>query len=223
MSLRDTLKALLNGIIPMTLPLVMLGGIWGGVFTPTEAAAIGGAYALLLAFLIFRSLRIAELPVIFTQAMRSSVSVMLMIAGAFIVNYAVAAEQLGDQLAMLITAMELTPLQFLLMVNVVFLLAGCFLDTTVLLLVVVPLLLPSLGVLEIDTVHFGVVVIVNIVIGLITPPYGMLLFVLASLTNTRVILIFKEVWIFLIPLLLGLLLLVLVPETVLWLPQLIER
>jgi tripartite ATP-independent transporter DctM subunit len=222
MPARDIVRSIGNGIIPMTLPVVMLGGIWGGVFTPTEAAAIGGAYALILGFVIFRTMRPGMLPGIFNESMRASVTVMMMIAGAFIVNYAVAAEHLGDQLAMAVVAMDLGPLQFMLMINVIFLLAGCFLDTTVLLLVVVPLLLPSLGTLGIDPVHFGVVIIVNIVIGLITPPYGMLLFVLASLTKTPIVAIFREIWIFIIPLIVALLLLVFFPELVLWLPHLIE-
>jgi tripartite ATP-independent transporter DctM subunit len=222
LSLRDTTQALLNGIVPMTLPAVMLGGIWFGAFTPTEAAAIGGAYALLLGFLIFRSLSPAALAPIFMESMQAAVTVMMMIAGAFIVNYAVAAEQLGNQLAAAVSAMELSPLNFLLSVNVIFLIAGCFLDTTVLLLVVVPLLMPTIITLGIDPVHFGVVIIVNIVIGLVTPPYGMLLFVLASLTKTPVLAIFKEIWIFIIPLILSLLFIVLVPETVLWLPRMVE-
>lgn len=222
MSAREVLRALGNGIIPMTLPVVMLGGIWGGVFTPTEAAAIGGAYALFLGFIVFRALRPAMLPAIFTESMRASVTVMMMIAGAFIVNYAVASEHLGTQLAAAVMTMELSQLQFFLTINVIFLLAGCFLDTTVLLLVVVPLLMPSLIALGIDPVHFGVVIIVNIVIGLITPPYGLLLFVLGSLTKTSILSIFKEVWIFIIPLVVALLLLVLFPGIVLWLPHLVE-
>lgn len=222
MSAGEVTRALGNGIIPLTLPVVMLGGIWGGAFTPTEAAAIGGAYALLLGFLVFRALKPGALPAIFTESMRASVTVMMMIAGAFIVNYAVAAEHLGDQLAMLIVDMDLTALTFMLIINVIFLLAGCFLDTTVLLLVVVPLLMPTITALGIDPVHFGVVIVFNIVIGLVTPPYGMLLFVLGSLTKTPVIAIFKEVWIFIIPLLLALVALVLVPDLVLWLPNLIE-
>jgi tripartite ATP-independent transporter DctM subunit len=222
MSAREVAGALGNGIIPLTLPVVMLGGIWGGAFTPTEAAAIGGAYALFLGFIIFRALKPSMLPAIFTESMRASVTVMMMIAGAFIVNYAVAAEHLGDQLAMTIMGMELSPLSFMLLINVIFLLAGCFLDTTVLLLVVVPLLMPTITALGIDPVHFGVVIVFNIVIGLVTPPYGMLLFVLGSLTKTPVIAIFKEIWIFIIPLILALVLLVLVPELVLWLPHLVE-
>ncbi len=222
MSAGEVTRALFNGIIPMTLPVVMLGGIWGGAFTPTEAAAIGGAYALLLGFLVFRALRPAALPPIFTESMRASVTVMMMIAGAFIVNYAVAAEHLGDQLAAAIVTMELTPLTFMLLINVIFLLAGCFLDTNVLLLVVVPLLMPTITALGIDPVHFGVVIVLNVVIGLVTPPYGMLLFVLGSLTKTPVVAIFKEIWIFIIPLIVALVILVLVPEIVLWLPGLVE-
>ncbi len=222
MSPSDTGKALINGILPMSVPAVMLGGIWGGAFTPTEAAAMGGFYALVLGFIAFRTLRPAMLPAVFNESMKACVTVMMMIAGAFIVNYAVAGEHLGLTLAGAIMDMNLDALQFLLIINAIFLLAGCFLDTTVLLLVIVPLLLPSITALGIDPVHFGVVIIVNIVIGLVTPPYGMLLFVLGSLTKTPVIKIFREIWIFIIPLVLALLALVLFPQIVLWLPHLIE-
>lgn len=222
LTFEQMLKALIGGLIPITLPIVMLGGIWGGIFTPTEAASIGGAYALLLGFLIFRSLDLAALPAIFTESMRASVSVMMMIAGAFIINYAMAAEHVGEQLAQLVLALDLTPTQFLLLVNVVFLLAGCALDTTTLLLVVVPILLPALSSLGIDPVHFGVVIIINITIGLITPPYGMLLFVLSSLTKTNLRSVFREIWIFIIPLVIALFVITLVPETVLWLPRLFD-
>lgn len=222
MSASETFRALLRGVLPISVPVVMLGGIWGGVFTPTEAAAIGGFYALVLGFVAFRTLRPSAIPSVFNESMKACVTVMMMIAGAFIVNYAVAAEHLGVTLAAAIVDMNLEPLQFMLVVNLIFLLAGCFLDTTVLLLVIVPLMMPSITALGIDPVHFGVVIIVNIVIGLVTPPYGMLLFVLGSLTKTPVIQIFREVWIFIIPLVLALLALVLFPQIVLWLPQTIE-
>ena len=221
MGVRETIRALLNGIIPMSLPVVMLGGIWIGVFTPTEAAAIGGAYALFLGFVIFRSLKLSALPAIFNESMKASVTVMMMIAGAFIVNYAVAAEHLGDHLALWIVDMNLNALQFMLMINVIFLVAGLAFDTAMLLLIVVPLLMPSIVTLGIDPVHFGVVIIVNIVIGMISPPYGMLLFVLGSLTKTPTRAIFREVWLLMVPLVLAMMLMVFVPETVTWLPKLI--
>ncbi|MCB2042101.1 MAG: TRAP transporter large permease subunit, partial [Rhodoferax sp.] len=119
-----------------------------------------------------------------------------------------------------IQSQDLTAVQFLLLANLMFLLLGCMLDTGVLLLVVLPVLMPAVRLLEIDPVHFGVVAIVNFMIGLITPPYGLLLFVMSSLAVVPLKNIMAQVWKFLIPLVLVLLLLVLFPSLVLWLPRL---
>lgn len=212
--------AIRRGLLPLTLPVVLLGGIWSGVFTPTEAAAVAAAYAMLLASFVYRSLGWKGLFAVFGESMRQSAVVMLLIAGAFIVNYAVTAEQLALALSTWIQAQHYSPLQFLLMVNVLFLLLGCILDTSVLLLVVIPVLFPTVQQLHIDPVHFGVVSIVNFMIGLITPPYGLLLFVMSTLAGVPLKDIIVQIWKFVIPLVVVLFLLVLFPSLVLWLPRL---
>jgi tripartite ATP-independent transporter DctM subunit len=211
--------AIRRGLLPLTLPVVLLGGIWSGVFTPTEAAAVAAAYAMLLAMLVYRSLNWKGVFAVFAESMRQSAVVMILIAGAFIVNYAVTSEQLAQVLSAWIQAQQLGPMQFMLLVTVMFLVLGCVLDTSVLLLVVVPVLMPTVALLGIDPVYFGVVAIVNFMIGLVTPPYGMLLFVLSSLAQVPLRDIFGEVWKFLIPLVAVLFLLVAVPDLTLWLPR----
>jgi tripartite ATP-independent transporter DctM subunit len=203
----------------LLLPVILLGGIYGGAMTPTEAASVAAAYALLLAGLVYRALRAADLLGIFVESARSSAVVALIIGGAFVFNYVVASEQIPNALAAWLDGQDMTPLAFLLLVNLLFLLFGCFLDATVMLLVLVPLLIPTVRTLGIDPVHFGVVIVVNIMIGLITPPYGILLFVINSLTGISLKEMIGEIWPFLGILLLALLLMVLVPETVLWLPR----
>ena len=212
--------AIRRGLLPMTLPVVLLGGIWSGVFTPTEAAAVAAFYAMILAGIVYRALGWRGLFAVFAESMRQSAVVMILIAGAFVVNYAVTAEQLAQVLVGWIQSQDLTAVQFLLLANLMFLLLGCMLDTGVLLLVVLPVLMPAVRLLEIDPVHFGVVAIVNFMIGLITPPYGLLLFVMSSLAVVPLKDIMAQVWKFLIPLVLVLLLLVLFPSLVLWLPRL---
>ena len=212
--------AIRRGLLPMTLPVVLLGGIWSGVFTPTEAAAVAAFYAMILAGIVYRALGWRGLFAVFAESMRQSAVVMILIAGAFVVNYAVTAEQLAQVLVGWIQSQDLTAVQFLLLANLMFLLLGCMLDTGVLLLVVLPVLMPAVRLLEIDPVHFGVVAIVNFMIGLITPPYGLLLFVMSSLAVVPLKNIMAQVWKFLIPLVLVLLLLVLFPSLVLWLPRL---
>ncbi len=203
----------------LLLPVILLGSIYGGVTTPTEAASIAAAYALLLAFFGYRALSLRGLYAVLVESTRSSAVVTLIIAGAFVVNYVVAAEQVPARLAEWLAVQDVSPTAFLLLVALAFLLAGCFLDATTMLLVLVPLVLPSLDSLGIDRVHFGVTITVNIMIGLITPPYGVLLFVINGLTGISLREIIAELWPFLLVLLAALITMLLVPETVLWLPR----
>ena len=204
---------------PLMLPVILLGGIYGGATTPTEAASIAAGYALLLAAVFYRALRASELLSILVDSSKSTGVVALIIGGAFVVNYIIAAEQIPNVLADWLAGADVSPLVFLLCVNVLFLLFGCLLDATTMLLVLVPLLLPTCERLGIDLVHFGVVIVVNIMIGLITPPYGVLLFVINGLTGIPLRDMIREIWPFLIILLVALVIMVLVPETVLWLPR----
>jgi len=204
----------------LSLPVLLLGGIWSGAFTPTEAAAVAALYALAIAGIIYRALDLKAVAAVFVESMRSSVVVILLIAGAFFVNYAVTAERLDRELAGWIVGQELSPLAFLLVVNVVFLLLGCLIDTGTLLLVVVPVLLPSVTALGIDPVHFGVVVVVNLMIGLITPPFGLLLFVLGRLIDVPLMPVVRALWPFLIALVVVLIAITYVPVISLGLPRL---
>jgi tripartite ATP-independent transporter DctM subunit len=212
-------RALSRGLLPLSLPVVLLGGLYGGVFTPTEAAAVAALHALVLAGLVYRALSARALFAVLLESTRSSAVVTLIIAGAFVLNYAFAAEGVPKALAGWIGALALEPWQFLLLVNAVFLVLGCFLDTAVMLLVFVPLLMPAVTALGVDPVHFGVVVVVNMMIGLITPPFGMLLFVTHALTGIRIADMLREGWPFGLALLILLLAITLLPELVLWLPR----
>jgi tripartite ATP-independent transporter DctM subunit len=210
---------ILRGIPPLMMPAILLGGIYGGIFTPTEAAAVAGLYALFLAGIVYRALGLQTLSKVISDTVRSSAVIALIIAGAFIINYILVSEQIPNQLANWLQTFELSPLLFLLLVSILFLLLGCVLDAMTMLLVIVPIVLPTLKALGVDLVHFGVVVVVNMMIGLITPPYGVLLFVLNSTTGTPLKDIIREMWVFITILLLSLLMMILFPEIVLWLPR----
>jgi C4-dicarboxylate transporter DctM subunit len=205
--------------IPLTLPAVLLGGLFSGIFTPTEAAAVAALYAIGLGAFVYRNLGLAALAAVMLESARQSAVVMVLIASAFVINYAVTAEQIAQHLTAAVTGWHLGPVAFLLAVNVLFLVLGCFLDASVLLLVFVPVLLPAAGALGLNLVHFGVVVIVNLMIGLVTPPYGLLLFVLSALGRVPLVEIIREMWIFILPLAAVLLLLTLVPDLTLALPR----
>jgi tripartite ATP-independent transporter DctM subunit len=217
--LADYPQILLRGALPLSLPIVLLTGIYTGAFTPTEAAAVAALHALVLAGVVYRALTWRTLYNVFLESTRSSAVITMIIAGAFLLNYAFTSEGVPQALAAWVGGMQLSPLQFLLLVNGVFLVLGCFLDTAVMLLVFVPRLLTAARLLGIDLVHFGVVVVVNMMIGLITPPFGMLLFVTNALTGIPIKAMLREGWLFLGMLMALLLVMTCFPQVVLWLPQ----
>jgi len=202
----------------LMMPVILLYGIYGGATTPTEAAAVAAAYALVLAGFFYRSLSVKTLRTIMLDSVKSSASVGLVIGGALILNYIVASENIPKLLADQMVGMQISPLAFLLGVNLLLLLLGCILDATTIILVIIPLFVASASALGIDLVHFGVVVVVNCMIGLITPPYGILLFVINGTTGIPLIEIIREIVPFLIALLFALALLVFFPALVLWMP-----
>ncbi len=217
--LADWPSILFRGALPLSLPVVLLTGIYTGIFTPTEAAAVAALHALVLAGIVYRALSWKSLFGVIVESTRSSAVITLIIAGAFMMNYAFTAEGVPMMVAAWVTEMQLGKVQFLLLVNVLFLILGCFMDVSVLLLVFVPILLPIAKTLGVDLVHFGVVVVLNMMIGLIHPPFGMLLFVTNALTGISIRDMMREGWLFLVMLLMLLLAITVIPEIVLWLPQ----
>ena len=210
---------LYRGALPLSLPLVLLGGIYSGVFTPTEAAAVAALHGLLLAALVYRALSWRSFWGVVMESTRGSAVITIILAGSFVLNYAFTAEGVPQAMAAWVEGMRLSQTGFLLLVNLMFLVLGCFLDVSVLLLVFVPMLLPAARLLGVDLVHFGVLVVLNMMIGLIHPPFGMLLFVTKALTGIPISEMMKEGWPFLVMLLLLLFAMTLFPQIVLWLPQ----
>jgi tripartite ATP-independent transporter DctM subunit len=214
-------RILARAVLPLGMPVVLLGGIYGGFFTPTEAAGVAALYALVLGGIVYRDLGLRKLALAFADTGRQTAMILLMICGAFAVNYAVTVEQLDKSLAAWIGGLGLSPTGFLVTVNALFLVLGCFLDATTMLLVLVPVLLPTVVALGIDPVYFGVVIVINVTIGLVTPPYGLLLFVLSALTRIPLKEIIAECWA-LIGAMVGVLaLMVAFPGLVMWLPRLL--
>ncbi|MDA8761368.1 TRAP transporter large permease [Amylibacter sp.] len=217
--LRELPRKTANAFPALLMPVILLYGIYGGVTTPTEAAAIAAFYALLLAGLFYRALSFRSLFNVFVESARSSASVGIVIGGAFILNFIVISEQIPQSIAVLLEGTDVNPIIFLITVNVLILALGCILDATTIILVIVPLFIPTCEALGIDLVHFGVLVVVNSMIGLITPPYGILLFVINAVTDIPLREIISEIWAFLIVLIAALLVMLLTPDLVLWLPR----
>jgi tripartite ATP-independent transporter DctM subunit len=217
--LKEWPTILLRGALPLSMPIVLLGGIYSGAFTPTEAAAVAALHALILAAFVFRALSWRAFWGVVLESTRSSAVITIILAGSFILNYAFTAEGIPQAMAVWVDNQHLSRLQFLFMVNALFLILGCFLDVSVLLLVFVPMLLPAAKLLGVDLVHFGVLVVLNMMIGLIPPPFGMLLFVTKALTGIPIGDMLREGWLFLVMLLGLLVAITLFPQIVLWLPQ----
>ncbi|WP_434361301.1 TRAP transporter large permease [Parasalinivibrio latis] len=212
---RITIRALPT----LMMPAILLYGIYGGVTTPTEAAAVAAAYALFLAAAVYRSISFSELYNALKESALSSASVGLVIGSALIFNYIIATENVPTQIAGFIEAMDLSPLAFLLIVNLIYLALGFLLDATTVILVVVPLFIPACRELGIDLVHFGVVTVVNLMIGLITPPYGILLFVINGTTGIPLAGIVRQVIPFILILLVSLMIMIMFPDLILYMPR----
>ncbi|MCA3268515.1 MAG: TRAP transporter large permease [Azospirillum sp.] len=203
----------------LLMPIILLAGIYGGATTPTEAAAIAAAYAFLVAAFFYRALSFGNIRSVMHDSVKSSASVGLIIGSALIFNYIVATENIPAQVQQMMKGVDISPVAFLLLLNLLFLVLGCLLDASTIILVIIPVFIPTVKALGIDLVHFGVVAVVNCMIGLITPPYGVLLFVLNAITGVPMKVIIRNIWPWIGVLTAALLLMILVPDTVLFVPK----
>lgn len=207
-----------RAVPPLMLPVILLGGIYSGAVTPTEAAAVAALYAIILS-VVYRDMSWRTMWQVLLNSARGTVIVAITVVGALFFNYVVAGEQIPNIVAQWIASMSLSPTAFLLVTALLFLLLGAVFDTLLMLLVMVPILLPSVTALGIDPVHFGVVIIVNMMIGLITPPYGELLFLISGVSKIPLAELIREIWSFILTLLIALLLIILLPDLVLFIPR----
>jgi len=204
----------------LMMPVILLGLMYSGVTTPTEAAAAAAFYALLVSTLVYRSFGWRDLHHSLMNSARMTISIGMLIAGAIVFNYVITVENIPRTISAVLKAYELSPVTFLLLANVLLLLLGCFLEGTTILLIIVPVMLPTAQALGIDPVHFGVVAVVNIMIGLITPPYGLLLFMMVKIADVPLKDLVRDILPFLGVMIAALALITFVPELVLFLPRL---
>ena len=219
MPLAQVPRVALDAFPALLLPVILLVGIYGGVMTPTEGAAAAAAYALLAAAFIYRALTWRQLYDVLLSSARATTSVGLLIGGALVFNYVVTIENIPTSVQAFMAGFHVTRIGYLLLVNALLLGLGCLLEGTTILLIIVPILIPTAKVLGIDTVHFGVMVVLNIMIGLLTPPFGLLLFIVANMTRQPLFAIVREALPFIAAAIVVLALVTFVPETVLWLPR----
>jgi len=218
--LRDLPRITWQAMPALLMPVILLGCLYSGVTTPTEAAAVAALYALLISVFLYRSVGLKDIYRSLVSSARITVSIGMLIAGALVFNYVITAENIPKTLSAFLKAHELSPIIFLVFVNVLLLILGCFLEGTTIILVILPVLLPTAVALGIDPVHFGVMAIVNIMFGLITPPYGLLLFMMTKIADVPLRDIVREEMPFLGIMVVALGLITFVPDTVLLLPRL---
>ena len=218
--LRDIPRITWDAFPALMMPVILFGCLYSGITTPTEAAALAALYALLVSAFLYRAVTWQSVYSSLLSSARVTISISILIAAAMAFNYVVTVENIPKTLAAIMKGYELSPFTFLLLANVILLILGCFLEGTTILLVIVPVLLPTAHALGIDPVHFGVVAVVNIMIGLITPPYGLLLFMMVKIAEIPLKDLVREVMPFLGAMIVALGLITFIPDLVLFLPRL---
>jgi tripartite ATP-independent transporter DctM subunit len=214
-------KACVDAFLPLLTPAILLGGIWTGWFTPTEAAAVAVAYALVLGTMIYRELGWKDVVQVFVDSARDTAALGFIVAAASFYGWLLMRTGAHTAMAEGMLTFTRNPIVLLLIINLFLLAVGCFFETIVALLILGPILLEVTGKVGIDPVHFGVIMVLNLMIGLLTPPFGVVLFVMVQVGNMSFEEVVKATWPFIIPLLLVLFMITLWPPLVTWLPNLV--
>jgi tripartite ATP-independent transporter DctM subunit len=211
-----------KAIAALLTPVILLGGIYTGIMTPTEASAVAAAYALVVAFLVYRSLSNKALGKILLDTLRTTGTIFLVIAGAYAFSYIITAEQASKYVVGAMSGIVHSRWVFLLAVNILFLILGCLVDVNVSQLVFLPIIMPLVHHFGVDPIHFGVMICLNMMVGLLTPPFGMLLFVTAGIGKVSLRDLIRETMPYIVVEIIALAIITYVPETVLLLTRLMK-
>ena len=216
-------RAAVRAFLPLMTPVLLVGGMTTGAFTPTEAAIAATAYALFLGAVVYRSLTWRSFLRVSMETIETTAVVLLIVAGASIFGWIVTTTRITDEVAGLVLSITTERWAVLLLVNVFLLLVGCFLETVAAITILVPVLLPLMAAIGVDPVHFGLIMVLNLMIGLLTPPVGMVLYILARVSGLSFEQTTRACAPFLVPLFLCLALVTYWEGLVMWLPTLIYR
>jgi tripartite ATP-independent transporter DctM subunit len=214
-------RSFAEAVVPLMAPVILLGGIWTGIFTPTEAAGVASLYALLVGVFVLRELSLRDLVEAFTATARETAVIGFLVAGSAFYGWVLMRTGLTLKLAEALVGISRDPAVILILINVFLLVVGCFLDSTVAILILGPIFMPVLAAAGIDPVHFGVVMVLNLMIGLMTPPFGMILFVMQQVSGLSFEDVVKACMPTIVPLLVVLALITFIPSLVTWLPNLV--
>jgi C4-dicarboxylate transporter, DctM subunit len=220
-SAREIFVAGRQSLWGLLLLIIIMGGIYGGVFTPTEAAAVAAVYAFFVALFVYRDIGFRQVPKVLIDAGRVTVMLMFIIANALLFGYVLTTERIPQAIAEQIVSWGMQPWQFLIVVNVLLLIAGNFMEPTGIILILIPILFPISQRLGIDPVHLGIIVTVNMEIGMVTPPVGLNLFVTSGITGMSVMQVVRAALPWLSVLLVFLVIVTYVPQLSLFLPRLL--
>lgn len=220
-SLGEVLTAGRDSIWGLLLIVIILGGIYGGVFTPTEAAAVAAVYAFAIAVFVYRDIGMRQVPEVLIEAAKVTIMLMFIIANALLFAHVLTTERIPQAIAEQIIAWNMSDWQFLIVVNILLLVAGAFMEPTGIILILAPILFPIAMQMGIDPVHLGIIMVVNLEIGMVTPPVGLNLFVTAGITRMSIGQVIRAALPWLMILLAYLVFITYVPAVSLWLPQLL--
>lgn len=209
--------------LPLLTPVLLIGGMTTGAFTPTEAAIAASAYAIFLGMVVYRTLSWRKLIQVSMETVETSAIILLIVAGASIFGYIITTTRITDNIADAVLAVTDTRWVILFLVNIFLLVVGCFMETIAAITILVPVLLPLMAKIGVDPVHFGLIMVLNLMIGLLTPPVGMVLYILARVANISFERTTRACAPFLVPLVLTLILVTYVPALSLWLPTMFYR
>ncbi len=218
---RETLCAAAGAFLPLMTPVIIVGGIWSGIFTPTEAGAVAVLYALVLGIAVYRTIDLSNLADVIYESALASANILFIIAVSALIAWLLTVEQIPMRAAIFIVDLSPHPIVFLLLLNVVLLVIGCFMAAAPAIIMLVPIILPAATAMGIDPIHLGVVMVLNLMIGLITPPVGLCLFAVAEVANISPLALFRALLPFFLPLIGTLLAITTMPEIVLFLPRLL--
>ena len=218
-SKKELFQSLKGGIIPILMPLIIMGGILSGVFTATEAASIAVAYALVVGIFVLRSLKLKNLPSLFFRSMVTTSTILMVLACANIFSWILSTQQIPQALVGVVVSWAPNPYVLLLLINIILLVVGCFLEGISALIIMVPILLPLAHHAGIDPLHFGIIVVMNLMIGLITPPLGICLFVVSSVAKVDLMKLIRASLPFVFVEIAALMIVTYIPEIVLFIPR----
>jgi C4-dicarboxylate transporter DctM subunit len=216
-SIKEKLIALKEAGWAIGTPIILIGGVFGGIFTPTESAVVAVVYAIIVGIFIYKDMKIKDIPKIFLESSKTTAKIMFIIANATLFAYVLSYERIPQMIVQGFFNLSTNPFILLLLINLMLLIAGTFMETTAIMIILVPLLWPIARQIGVDVAHFGIIVTVNTAIGLMTPPFGVCLFTTSSVGGVPLEKLSKEAMLFLGIMVLVLLFITYVPQSVMFL------